>query len=144
MIDNRFVGIWDLVSYVGRSAEGDLVNPLGEAPTGVGIYTESGQMSAHLMSAGRAPFGGGRRPGVDLIAPELIEAAAAGYIGYCGRYAVDSEAQVVSHFVEVALIPDWIGTVMPRHYVFSGDHLILSPPPRAGLVTELTWRRRAG
>ncbi|MBT9471685.1 MAG: lipocalin-like domain-containing protein [Pseudomonadota bacterium] len=140
-IDN-FVGTWELLSYEGRAPDGSVTHPLGEHPFGVGIYTADGQMSAHLMRAERTPFGGGRRPGVDVIAPDLIVAAAAGYIGYCGRYSVDADRRVVSHFVESALIPDWVGTVMPREYAFSGDQLILRPPPRGGLVTELRWRRR--
>lgn len=142
MAKSALVGVWDLVSYEMTSAD-RVVLPLGGDPVGVGVYTTSGQMSAHLMAARRPPFGEGRRPGADPIAPELIAQAAAGYIGYCGRYEVDEAQSLVSHFVDAAFIPDWVGTVMARTYEFRGDLLILRPPPRNGFASELVWRRRA-
>jgi hypothetical protein len=138
----RFFGSWELEKYSAILSDGVLSYPLGEAAVGWGTYSPDGRMSAHLMRSDREPFGAGRRPGVDDIAADLIVAAASGYIGYCGRYVVDPATQIVSHAVECALIPDWVGTTMVRSYTFIGDdQLILCPPPRGPVVSELRWRR---
>lgn len=138
-----FLGSWELLHYFATAGDGVVSYPLGEAAVGWGLYSPDGRMSAHLMRSDRGLFGAGLRPGVDEIAPDLIVAAASGYIGYCGRYFVDPEAQTVSHAVECALIPDWVGTTMVRHYTFLGDdELILRPPSRGPVISELRWRRR--
>ena len=140
---DRFLGSWELDQYFATTSEGVVTYPLGEAAVGWGIYSPDGRMSAHLMRSDRGLFGAGLRPGVDDIATDLIVAAASGYIGYCGRYVVDPVAQTVSHAVECALIPDWVGTTMVRNYTFvSDDELILRPPPRGPVVSELRWKRR--
>jgi hypothetical protein len=141
MTDEDFVGAWLLIDYVAQAADGTISHPLGTDPYGIGIYTAAGWMSAHLMRRDRIQFGGGRRPGVDAIDADTVVAAAAGYIGYSGRYTVDPVAKIVSHHVESALIPDWIGTVMAREYTFDGDLLTLRPPARGGVTATLRWRR---
>jgi hypothetical protein len=144
MTDEDFVGVWSLIDYVATAADGTIGHPLGADPYGVGIYTADGWMSAHLMRRDRAPFGNGRRPGVDPIDPETLAAAAAGYIGYSGRYTVDDVAGVVSHYVESSFIPDWVGTVMTRDYVFDMGVLTLRPPQRGSAMAVLRWRRQPG
>jgi hypothetical protein len=141
MTDENFIGAWLLIDYVAQAADGTISHPLGTDPYGIGIYTADGWMSAHLMRRDRAPFGGGRRPGIDAIDPDTVVAAAAGYIGYSGRYTIDTVARIVSHHVELALIPDWIGTVMARDYTFDRDQLTLRPPTRGGVSATLRWRR---
>jgi hypothetical protein len=68
------------------------------------------------------------------------EAARAEYVGsatYFGTYTVDTTAHTVTHAVEGAWLPDWIGRRLVRRYRFDGpNRLELSV---SGYV--LVWER---
>lgn len=140
MLNENFIGSWQLIDYVTRLADGTAIEPLGANPYGLGTYTVGGWMSAHLMRRDR-PSLGSARPALDQIAPDLLVATAAGYIGYAGRYTVDAPAGRVIHHVETALLPDWIGTDMIREYRFEDEILTLRPPAVGGATSILRWRR---
>lgn len=142
MLGLDFVGEWQLIDFVTVLADGRRIEPLGADPVGVGVYTRQGWMSAHLMRRDRAPFGEGCRPGVDAIESEILLGAAAGYIGYAGRWTVDHAARRISHHVEMAFIPDWVGTVLEREFAFEDGVLSLSPPAVRGVRSTLRWCRR--
>lgn len=140
MLNEYLIGSWQLIDYVTRLSDGTQIEPLGAAPYGLGTYTADGWMSAHLMRRDRAPLGSAR-PALDQIAPDLLVATAAGYIGYAGRYTIDAPASRIIHHVETALLPDWIGTDMIREYRFADDILTLRPPAVGGAASVLRWRR---
>jgi hypothetical protein len=58
---------------------------------------------------------------------------------------VDERARTVTHHVEGATFPNWIGTDQRRTYELSGDRLTLSTPPmvRGGRRSTyvLVWER---
>ncbi|WP_158258095.1 lipocalin-like domain-containing protein [Sphingopyxis lindanitolerans] len=140
MLQEDFIGSWHLIDYVTQLADGTAVEPLGAAPYGLGTYTGDGWMSAHLMRRDRLSLGSAR-PALDRIAPDLLVATAAGYIGYAGRYTVDAVGGRVIHHVETAFLPDWIGTDMIREYRFADGILTLRPPAVGGAASVLRWRR---
>lgn len=140
MLNEDFVGSWQLVDYVTHLPNGEWTEPLGPEPYGLGTYTAAGFMSAHLMRRGRTLLGNAR-PDPAAIEPGLLAATAAGYIGYTGRYAIDRNARRVVHHVEAAFLPDWVGTDMIRDYSFENGLLLLRPPAAAGAVSVLRWRR---
>jgi hypothetical protein len=120
-----------------RYPDGRVRYPYGREAIGYIIYTADGRMSAALMSDDRAPFGTefGRGDGHEAKA-----AAFESYLSYAGRYEFPGDR--VIHYVEVALIPDWVGTTLMRLARFEGDRLILSTEPDArGRVTVITWER---
>lgn len=43
------------------------------------------------------------------------------FIAYCGRYEENEENATVTHTVEVALFPNWIGVNQVRMVEFDGD-----------------------
>jgi hypothetical protein len=47
----------------------------------------------------------------------------------------------VIHYVDVSLIPDWVGTKQERQFQFIDDKLILVTPPIGGNPQTLTWER---
>jgi hypothetical protein len=140
ILNEDFIGNWQLIDYVTTLADGTQIEPLGTLPYGLGTYTAAGFMSAHLMRNDRAMLGSAR-PALADIDPTLITAIAAGYIGYAGRYTIDRKTQRIIHHVEAALIPDWVGTDMIRDYRFEDGLLILRPPASAGTASVLRWRR---
>lgn len=100
------VGSWRLVSFESRYENGDVKYPLGQQPLGRLSYDAAGNMSALLVQAGRPEFAGGdMRGGTDAE----VRAAFEGFIGYFGTYSVDPAKGIVSHRVQGAAFPNWIG-----------------------------------
>lgn len=137
---NPLIGSWRLVAMENRFADGRVRYPYGRVARGYILYTAEGKMSATIMGGDRVPFGAefGRGEGVAEKA-----AAFEGYLSYAGRYTFAGDR--VIHHVEVALIPDWVGTDLIRLVEFRDDQLILSTPPSTrGETTRATviiWQR---
>lgn len=140
MLRDDFIGSWQLIDYVTLLEDGTRIEPLGASPYGIGTYTDAGWMSAHLMRHDRRPLGS-PRPALDRLPSDLLAETAAGYIGYAGKFTIDSESRRVIHHVEAAFIPDWVGTDMIREYQFAGGILALRPPAAGGASSVLRWRR---
>ena len=133
----RFVGHWRLISYEQRSASGEVSQPFGKDPVGRISYDAHGQMSAQLMRRGRAKFvDNNPQKGTDAE----IRGAFSEYSAYYGSYTVDERAGTVTHHVEGAWFPNWIGTKQVRRYEFSGNRLILRADLPAG-PGILVWER---
>ena len=156
MTKNNFVGTWKLVSWESTSGDGQTCYPFGKHPIGYITYTESGYMSATIMKAHRlnievssAELMNARkvflRPWLLVTAFKYIKAitrylqASANYVSYSGKYEI--QAETVIHYVEISLIPDWIGTEQLRQFQFIGDRLVLVTPPIGGNPQTLTWER---
>lgn len=132
-----FIGAWSLLSYELRLPSGAVERPMGDRPLGRILYLENGQMSVHVAASGVDPLANAD-PG-DATAEEA-QGAWRKYVGYWGTFTVDARAGIVTHAVEGAWFPNWIGTNQARHYRFSGDTLTLeahTPDWHAALV----WRR---
>ncbi len=137
-----FVGTWSLESFHATVPNGEAVHPLGESVVGRITYHADGRMSVQIMSRGRAPFS----TEDPMRAPiEEIAQAFATYIGYYGTFTVDWEAGEVTHHLEAASIPNWVGTDQIRKFEFGEGSLRLSTPPilMDGVAAEsvLLWRR---
>ncbi|HZF15024.1 MAG TPA: lipocalin-like domain-containing protein [Steroidobacteraceae bacterium] len=141
-IGTRLVGCWRLVSYEGKSADGRITLDYGPTPHGRLMYDASGHMSVHLLTPDRKKFASGDflRP-----TPEELREAFDGYFGYYGRYTVDEKAGIVTHHVEGAAYPNYIGTGQRRLFKLEGDRLILKTPPEraAGndVIYSIVWQR---
>lgn len=135
------LGAWHLQSYTAES-HGAVDEPLGPRPLGIIMYTADGYMSAQLMRRDRPAYdravtGGGT--------PEQMATAASGYLCYSGPFTIDEAAGVVSHHVEVSLVPNWVGGTQVRHGRLEDGALVLRTEvtSRSGASTAhvLTWRR---
>jgi len=139
---SALVGAWHLVSFESRTTGGEIRHPLGRAPTGQLIYDADGHMSAHLMDPERPRFAAG-----DLTqgSDAEVRAAMAGYIAYYGTYTLEQSRGVVTHHVQGALFPNWVGGDQVRHFRMDGDRLTISTPTiRIGSedsTTVLVWER---
>src|SRR5262245_49993629 len=134
------VGTWRLVSSEGRSSEGDVSRPYGDAPVGYLIYGSDGYMSATIMRPDRPHFASGDR--ARGRAQEGL-AASEGCLGYCGTYDVDEDRGVIVHHVAAADFPNSVDTDLVRRFSTENGTLVLEtqPVPRAGKtwVFRLTW-----
>ena len=137
-IARQFVGIWKLVSWEQRFADGTT----RQAPNSVGyiIYTDTG----HMCYVGMNPT----RPKWASRTPTESEALS-GIIGlgaYCGTVEVRDDEGYVLHHVEVERVPNNVGIVRKRWFTFHGpDQVSLrvdEPELIAPIVQSvLTWER---
>lgn len=135
-----FVGIWKLVSYELRRADGQVTYPLGKDAVGYIMYNEGGYMSVVIMAGNRPKFSSEvAQRGTDT---EKVIAFNT-YLSYSGKYEVQ-EAKIIHH-VEVSLYPNWVGMDLERTFEFEGDRLSLSAPTssRSGnqYTARLIWER---
>jgi hypothetical protein len=137
------IGTWRLKAWVVREDSGRETRPLGMEPDGLLTYTADGFMFAMLMAPGRQ-----RHATDDPMGSTQAEAQAsmAGFHAYSGRYRLEPNEPVVIHSVEMALLPNMIGTEQRRFYRFEGEgRMVLRTPPitRKGAhgIAELVWER---
>lgn len=131
-IDPRFVGNWDLVSFVSFRESGETVD---NAYVGRIMYDALGNMSAVGMPRdlpGRVAAGSGEMP-------------RAGF-AYFGTVEVHPETDsVVHHVIGSPMNASWVGTGLVRFYEFEGDLLRLSlregNRPEGRITGTLTWRK---
>jgi hypothetical protein len=137
-IATQFVGIWKLVSWEQRLADGTT----RQAPNSVGyiIYTDTG----HMCYVGMNP----NRPRWASRTPTEAEALS-GIIGlgaYCATVEVHADEGYVLHHVEIERVPNNVGIVRKRWFTFhSPDRVSLrvdEPELVAPIVhSVLTWER---
>lgn len=141
---NPFVGTWKLVSCNAQRRNGQAVPMYGPNPEGRLFYDAAGNMSVHIMRAGRPRF---QQELKFRASDEEMRQAYQGYEAYFAMYEVDSDACAIHHRVLGGLFPNWTGTVQSRYYRFEGpDRLILTTQrpdeaPRKHTVVTLTWER---
>jgi hypothetical protein len=115
---------------------------MGADAVGFIMYVADGFMSANLMVPGRPALSGGS---ASSAAAAELQAAAAGYFGYAGRFEVDEAARAVHHHIEVSLVPNLVGSTQRRHVALEGTLLVLrgDPAPIAGRLAApiITWER---
>lgn len=143
-VRRQLLGAWRLVSYLARSTDGNVVEPLGPRPDGLIVYTPQGYMSAQLGRADRPPLKSARLE--DAATGELAEAAV-GYLAYGGTFEV-VDPTTVAHHVTTSLFPNWIGRPQIRKATFEGSLLTLGIATPTWLwgaerTAELTWSRAA-
>ena len=137
------MGTWRLVSFVRHGADGRETHAFGTTPRGYLMYDKSGRMSVRVTRSDRTPFKSGDPFGAS---PEELKDAFDGYFGYFGTYSVDENAGTVTHHVEGASHPNYVGTDQRRLFRCQGNRLVLSTPTeRAGgaeVTYVATWERQ--
>ena len=143
-VANPFVGTWKLVSCNAYRRNGQMLPVYGPNPEGRLFYDAAGNMSVHIMQAGRPVF---KDPQKFRATDEEMRAAYQGYEAYFSTYEVDWENGVINHRVLGGLFPNWTGSLQPRYFQFDGaDRLILSTEPVNSTspkrtVLQLVWER---
>jgi len=140
-IARQFVGMWRLVSWPQRLADGTWRSNPTYGPGGVGylIYTEANRMCAMVMDPSRPLWNSESSP-----TEAELRSAMNGLTAYCGTYEVNAAEGFVVHHVEVERIPNRVGTSLKRFFTFSGNRLLLRPAerlPKDVLEHVITWER---
>ncbi|AMW06407.1 hypothetical protein GEMMAAP_19660 [Gemmatimonas phototrophica] len=137
------IGEWQLTSYRLPDSSGGAHPWWDDKPAGLIIYTEAGFMSAQLYDT--------RRPSVgvrwDSVSADAARTQFAGLTTYYGTYVLDTLAHTVTHTVQGAMSPDWVGRKLVRGYRFISPNEVElrvitdanGRPTSVGPV--LVWRR---
>jgi hypothetical protein len=125
-ITERIVGTWRLVHSISIDSDGRVEYPYGEDAIGYIIYSDTGVMAVQISRKSRGVAG-------DLSGSKRD------YMAYFGRYEIDTEKQVVRHFVEGQLFPGQHPEVLERKYRFDGDLMSLVPADKTH--REILWQR---
>jgi len=114
---SEIVGRWRLASYEAASKH-DVIYPMGKNAIGVLEYSADGKVSVHIMGEG--------------------------YFAYYGDYTVDERASTITHRLEMASEPSFVGASNIRHADLRDDRLVLSGTMTFNGVArtiEVTWKR---
>jgi len=139
-VAKRFIGTWQLVETQQTLSDGSKGPPQLYGPNGVGylIYGEK-HMCAVVGNPDRPKWKTPQTP-----TDQDLRSAFGGIIAYCGTYAVDARQNLITHKIEIDVIPNRAGVPLNRSFTFSGNRLILrlAPPLPLGVVDRfLTWER---
>jgi hypothetical protein len=144
MSENAFAGVWRLLSCDASREDSAGVPVYGKSPIGRLYYDESGNMSVHIMRAGRPRF---KSDSKFRATQDEMRAAYESYEAYFSTYVVDADQHIIRHTVIGGLFPNWAGSVQTRFYAFFGsDRLVLSTAPigvdsGGATVVTLIWER---
>jgi len=125
-IAKLIVGAWRLVHQIKINSDGKTEYPYGEDAIGYIYYSDTGIMSVHISRKSRAEA-------------KDISDLKHDYMAYFGRYEIDTEKQVVRHFVEGQLFPGDHTDVLERKYHFDGDLMSLKTVDDTN--REILWQR---
>ncbi|MGZ4960582.1 MAG: lipocalin-like domain-containing protein [Methylomonas sp.] len=127
-IAHQIVGTWRLVHSIHVNSDGQKDYPYGEDAVGYIYYSNTGLMAVQISRKSRTEV-------------EDLMHLKRDYLAYFGRYEVDTEKQVVRHFVEGQIFPGDRSEVLERAYRFDGDLMTLTPTD--GTHREILWQRAA-
>ena len=127
------VGAWTLEANYTEDDDGNRTPALGDDPQGRIMYTADGYMAAMT--------GRGDRQLPAAGASEADKAAAFdSYMNYAGRWTL--RGNVVTHQIEHATNPNWIGSARDRTIDHQGDRMVFTGLAADGVTRGvIIWRR---
>lgn len=129
------IGVWTLEGSFTEDGEGRRTPTWGDDPKGLIIYTADGYMTAITRRGDRSlPANAGA---------DDKAAAFDSYLNYAGRWTLTGNT--VTHHIEHALDPNWIGTARDWTIDHQGDRMVFSGLAGDGRTSAvIIWRRANG
>jgi len=132
MDERDLLGVWMLETFeLEDRATGAITLPFGAAPSGTIVFHSEGRFFALLTSDGSD-------------APGAPPEASRKVVAYSGRYSVEPDRFATR--VNIASLPDWIGSRQVRYWQIEAGRLRLTSEPldlagAEGLYPTVWWRR---
>ncbi|HEY9834769.1 MAG TPA: lipocalin-like domain-containing protein [Stenomitos sp.] len=146
--NNPLIGIWKLISVTAIHADGTVTpNVYGTHPVGYITYTSDSHMMVMFARSDRSPLSqevqSPLTPQMQSLPVEELAQAFTTFNAYAGTYLLSGNT--VTHQLEIASIPNRVGTALVRTFTLNGSQVTLSTPPvlNDGVETvfELVWER---
>jgi hypothetical protein len=135
MKTEMLLGVWELISCEGRSADGDSFLPYGPHPIGKLIYTVDKHLAVTLMRSDRSLFAS---EDISKSTPEEVMGAFGSFDSYCGHWSLDEETGRIEHAIEAGRIPNWVGRTHIRYCSLENTCLTLATEEFS--MGGKTWR----
>ena len=113
------VGTWHLVRYVDTPEGGTPVQPFGNSPAGLFVFTADGNVSISIMRNPPEITAATTDPDPDACIPGW-------YCSYFGTYTVDYKRGIWITHVVGGNIPAYLGTDQPRSFTIAHDTLTIA------------------
>jgi hypothetical protein len=145
---NPLIGIWKLISATAIHADGTATpHVYGTHPIGYITYTLDGHMMVMFSKSDRPPLShevqSPLSPELQSLPVEELAQAFTTFNAYAGTYTLSGNT--VTHQLEIASIPNRVGTTLVRTFTLSENRVTLSTPPVLSdgveKVFELVWER---
>lgn len=145
-VRDALIGAWRMVDWqlIDGDRHDNFLPPLGYSADcgGILLYTAEGLMSAMLSRKQRAAF---KDLSLDGGTAEEKVGAFDSFVSYAGTYEVDEASAQVTHIVELASLPSFVGQRMNRICIFNGDRLKLDTPSMiiggVSRASYIEWQR---
>jgi hypothetical protein len=146
--NNPLIGIWKLISAIAIHPDGAIDSEVyGPNPSGYITYTLDGRMMVMFSRSDHSPLSQEIRSPlsreIESLPVEERAQAFTSFNAYAGRYTLNGNT--VTHQIEVASIPNRVGTDLVRTFSLSGDRVTLKTLPTLSdgvlKVFELEWER---
>lgn len=146
--NNPLIGLWKLLAITARHSDGTVTPEVyGANPRGYISYTADGHMMVMFARSDRPPLSHEIQSPLsqEMSTVPIAELAQAftSFSAYAGTYRL--EGNTVMHELDIASIPNRVGTTLVRTVTINGSRMTLSTPETIndGIATvfELTWER---
>lgn len=146
--ENPLIGTWRLISASAIAADGTVLPEVyGIHPTGYITYTAEGHMMVMFARCDRKPLSKDVRSplsrDMDAVPIEELAQAFTSFNAYAGTYSINGST--VTHHLEIASIPNRVGTNLTRTFALQENQVVLRTTPiesnGAVQVFELVWER---
>ncbi|WP_428741077.1 lipocalin-like domain-containing protein [Tenacibaculum sp.] len=142
--NSSFVGSWSLVSINNIYQDGKRVQPYGENPEGLLIFTEEGNYAIQILKKNRPLIVSGNK---NTSTPEENAAIVKGFNSHYGEYVVDKENNTITFEILHASFPNWEGKIQKRTYDYSNNVLkyVVTNTTQGGasVIAEVVWKRKS-
>ncbi|WP_420315784.1 lipocalin-like domain-containing protein [Ekhidna sp.] len=138
MINDKFVGSWELKEWTAKLTDESIIFPFGEDAIGRITYDSNGNMAVQIMKNNRKQF---LSEDPLQAQPDEVVVAYNGFIAYCGNYEVNLNSNQVVHQIKISSFPNWIGQNQIRNFEFNEDELTLSTDQIGSSRHKLVWRK---
>jgi hypothetical protein len=146
--NNPLIGIWKLISASAISSDGTTHSEIyGTHPVGYITYTGDGHMMVMFSKSDRSLLSqeiqSPLRLELQSLPDEELAQAFMTFNAYAGTYTLSGNT--VIHQIEIASIPNRVGTKLVRTFNLGESRVTLSTPPVSSngveTVFELVWER---
>lgn len=135
-INQIIIGTWKLIYSIEIDSSGNKFYPFGEDAIGYIMYDESNKMAVQICRKERKLFSSKSFASSSSQELSLIPKD---YLAYFGSYEIDTEKEIVRHFVDGHLFPNNVGQVLERKYHFFDNKMSLKP--WNGTNREILWEK---